>query len=333
MEANVRSEATERLESLLRTTRSPQAKKAILGKLKASRRADEIDVLRTRILKCRECGLGRQRTRAVPWSGPTHGRADLMVAGEAPGKDEDSKGVPFVGRSGKALDTMLERAGTERGKVFVFNTLCCRPPNNRDPEPGELSSCRPNFDDQLELADVPVGVTLGAFATANVMGEPRDAIRMGEVLNKPMWVNGRIWVPTYHPAYALRNPEARPTIVEGLKLALALRFGSDEPLPFPPWEQIGEIESTPAQQILPTVEKQGWAMFHSPTLGTQVVVTKDEASRPAVPLAVQHLPWYTVPELIRVGLVGKGRRNGWTDGELRKLNMVKAEFGGRIVVG
>jgi len=178
-----------------------------------------------------------------------------------------------------------------------------------------------------------VGVTLGAFATANVMGVERNSITMRDVFNKPMWVNGRIWVPTYHPAYALRNRDERVTIIGGLKLALALRFGSDHPLPFPPWEQVGDIENTSARQILPTVEKKGWAIFYSPTLNTQVLVTKDENTKSAAPLAVQHLPWYTVPELIRVGLVGAGRRQGWTDGDLRRLNMVKTEFGGKVVVG
>jgi uracil-DNA glycosylase len=180
---------------------SPSARKALLRKARQKAQGNQADELRIQIIKCRNCGLNRTRNNAVPYSGPTHGKADLMLVGEAPGADEDAKGVPFVGKSGKLLDRLLRVAGTDRDRCFVANTLACRPPNNRDPKARELEACRPNFDAQIELADVPVGVTLGAYALANVIGKARSSVSMGEYLDKPVWVDGRIWIP----------PTTRPT--------------------------------------------------------------------------------------------------------------------------
>lgn len=132
-------------------------------------------------------------------------RAALMVVGEGPGRDEDREGRPFVGRSGQLLDRLLlEEMGLQRGEVYICNTIKCRPPNNRDPEPAELAACRPYLDQQLALIGPRVVLTLGRFAAQSLLGTPQGinalrgrAYRFGE--------HGAVLVPTFHPAAALRG--------------------------------------------------------------------------------------------------------------------------------
>lgn len=328
------SKSVNELRAKLRATDSPTTKKVIINQIKRAkdRESAEEESLRHQIRKCRACGLNRTRSNAVPWSGPPRGRADLMVVGEAPGSREDQKGIPFVGQSGKMLDTALNQAGTHRNRVFVFNTLCCRPPENRDPRARELTACRPNFEAQLDMADLMVGVTLGGFALSSVIAQPRGKVSIGEYLNKPIWMDGRIWVPTYHPAYVLRNRKAFGDLVEGIQLALALRFGNEgrTPLPIPPWDQV-EVDGKPGQRIGPVVEKKGYALLHSTTLNQQIVVVRNEAAR--VPDSITHLPRYELEELMRVELLGRGREDGWTKQAIRNLNMVKHEFDGTVILG
>lgn len=318
------------LRSQLRTTANPRAKKVILSQLQIAKEREntEEDTLRFSIRKCRACDLNKTRSNAVPWSGPTRGRAELLLVGEAPGEREDTKGIPFVGQSGKILDHGLTQAGTRREKCFVMNNLCCRPPGNRDPRPDELVACRPNFEAQLDLGDCPVGVTLGAYALANVIGKSRGSISIGEMRGKPIWVDGRIWVPTFHPAYILRNRGAFPEFVGDLQLALALRFMEDKPLPVPAWDQV-EVDGMAMTKLGPALEKKGYAFLYSATLGTQIVITKQEGIR--IPPSLRHLPHYTLDELVRVGLMGRGRE--WTKTALRNLHMVKSEFEGMVVQG
>ncbi|KKN17451.1 hypothetical protein LCGC14_0965800, partial [marine sediment metagenome] len=116
---------TDELRAQLATTSSPTTKKVILTQISRAKLTEEEESLRHQIRKCRRCGLNRTRSHAVPFSGPTRGRADLMIVGEAPGASEDSKGIPFVGASGKLLDLALSQAGTKRDQCFVANTLCC----------------------------------------------------------------------------------------------------------------------------------------------------------------------------------------------------------------
>ena len=318
------------LRGQLANASSPKIKRVILGQIKRAKQRDEDEALRTQIRKCRRCGLNRTRSNAVPYSGPTRGRADLMLVGEAPGAKEDSLGIPFVGQSGKLLDNALHQAGTERDNCYVFNNLACRPPENRDPRPNELKACRTNFEAQLELGDCGVGVTLGAYALANVVGEPRKKIKMMEWMGKPVWVDGRIWVPAYHPAYILRNRDAWWTLIDTLRFALDLRFAEDLPLPTPIWEQV-EMEGTKSADIAKPLKKKGYVVIFSRTLGTQIVLLQYEGKKP--PATYAHLPQYTIDELIRVGVMGKGRQSGWTRKALRTLNMVKYELEGTVVNG
>ena len=150
---------------------------------------------------CTRCRLAEGRTQVV--FGVGNPEADLMFIGEAPGRDEDLQGEPFVGRSGKLLDRlMLEELGHDRSGVYVTNTTKCRPPGNRDPQPDEIAACRPWLDSQLELVDPKVIVTLGNYATRRILDTKEGITKMRG--QEHAW-NGRVVVPTFHPSAALRS--------------------------------------------------------------------------------------------------------------------------------
>jgi hypothetical protein len=134
--------------------------------------------------------------------------------------------------------------------------------------------------------------------------------------------------PTYHPAYALRNRNEEATIRDSLRFAMALRWGK-EVLPIPPHEQV-TFDGKPAKDYLPLFEKKGWVLFHSETLNCQVVMVKD-LDKTKVPSGIAHLPRYSFDELVKVGVIGKGRE--WKKGAVRRLHMVRAEFDGEVVIG
>ena len=150
---------------------------------------------------CTRCPLAATRTQVVFGVGDPD--ADLMFVGEAPGREEDLRGEPFVGRSGRLLDRLLdEELGTDRSAVYIANVVKCRPPDNRDPRPDEIAACRPYLAAQVDLIAPKVVVTLGNFATRLLLETDRGitslrgaAYPMGDVL----------CVPTFHPAAALRG--------------------------------------------------------------------------------------------------------------------------------
>ena len=150
---------------------------------------------------CTRCPLAAGRNTVVFGVGdPT---ADLLFVGEGPGREEDLRGEPFVGRSGQLLDRLvLEEIGLTRDRFYIANTVKCRPPANRDPLPAEVSSCRPYLEAQLDLVDPKVIVTLGNFATKLLLGTTEGITR----LRGRTYPYGRATlVPTFHPAAVLRG--------------------------------------------------------------------------------------------------------------------------------
>jgi uracil-DNA glycosylase len=152
-------------------------------------------------LVCTRCPLAAGRTQVVFGVGnPT---ADLMFVGEAPGKEEDLKGEPFVGRSGKLLDKLvLEEMGLTRDEFYIANVLKCRPPNNRDPQPDEIAECRPYLEQQLDIIGAKVIVTLGNFATKLLL-DTTDGIT--KVRGRTYPYRNSTLVPTFHPSAALQG--------------------------------------------------------------------------------------------------------------------------------
>jgi DNA polymerase len=154
---------------------------------------------------CTRCPLAAGRTNVVFGVGDPN--ADLMFVGEAPGRDEDLKGEPFVGRSGQLLDRLMrEEIGISRDHCYIGNVLKCRPPGNRDPEPAEIETCRPYLEQQIELIAPKVIITLGNFATRLLLDRKEGVTKLrGHVY--PFRTG--VLIPTFHPSAALRgNAEA-----------------------------------------------------------------------------------------------------------------------------
>jgi DNA polymerase len=155
-------------------------------------------------LGCTRCPLAAGRTNVVFGEGDPE--AGLMVVGEGPGRDEDLQGRPFVGRSGQLLDKLLlEEAGLHRHEVYIANVVKCRPPNNRDPLPDEIATCRPFLDEQVSTIGPAVVLTLGNFASKTLLGTTEGITRLrGRTYPYP-GSSGAVIVPTFHPAAALRG--------------------------------------------------------------------------------------------------------------------------------
>ena len=150
---------------------------------------------------CTKCPLSATRTQVV--FGVGNANADLMFVGEAPGQQEDLKGEPFVGRSGKLLDKLvLEEMGLTRDEFYISNTLMCRPPGNRDPRPEEIESCRPYLEQKIDVIKPKVIVTLGNFATKLLLNT-KDGIT--KVRGQTYPYRDATLVPTYHPSAALQG--------------------------------------------------------------------------------------------------------------------------------
>lgn len=171
--------------------------------------------LRDRALVCTECRLSETRNNVVFGVGDPEAR--LMLVGEAPGKNEDLQGEPFVGAAGKLLDELLGGIGIERQQVYIGNVLKCRPPGNRDPKEDEIDSCKGYLREQIRLIQPEVVMTLGNFATKLILPTDMGITRMrGQRFN---WWLGATLIPTFHPAAALRG---RPRVREQMEEDFAL---------------------------------------------------------------------------------------------------------------
>ena len=167
-----------------------------------------LNVIQEEVKSCTKCGLHATRTNTVFSRGnPT---AALCVLGEAAGQEEDLQGLPFVGRSGKLLDQVLTEAGLDVAKdVYIANIVKCRPPNNRKPTEEETNSCMPYLEEQLEVVNPKVIVTLGATATsALVLVENSMTKLRGKFYRHHSITNTVLIMPTWHPSYVLRNGSA-----------------------------------------------------------------------------------------------------------------------------
>ena len=202
---------------------------------------NSLDEIARLVRQCSDCELGLGRKNAVPGEGSPN--ADLMIIGEGPGAQEDLLGRPFVGRAGQFLDELLAYIGLRREDVFIANMVKCRPPENRDPLPAEVSACDKYLERQIELLDPLLIVTLGRVSLARFFpGESMTRAR-GKVREK----DGRFIYPVMHPAAALYRQEVRPGIIEDFKAIPKvldnIRNSSAAPTLAP------AAESPPAQQL------------------------------------------------------------------------------------
>jgi uracil-DNA glycosylase family 4 len=177
---------------------------------------DSLLKIRDDIGECTRCKLHKARNKIVFADG--NPKAKLVFVGEGPGRDEDMQGLPFVGRAGKLLTSMIEAMGLQRQDVYICNVVKCRPPENRLPEPDEIKTCSPFLLRQLDVVDPQVIVALGACAAQTLLQTTRGISHF-----RGQWqeFGGRKLMATYHPAYLLRNPPAKADVWKDLQMVMA----------------------------------------------------------------------------------------------------------------
>jgi DNA polymerase len=180
--------------------------------------AEALVAVRTEIGDCTRCKLHTQGRRQIVF-GVGNPDADLMFVGEAPGADEDIQGIPFVGRAGQLLTKIIEAINLKRDDVYIANVIKCRPPRNRNPEQDEVETCEPFLFQQVDIIKPKVIVALGTFAARALLRtlDPISRLR-GRVYD----YRGAKLIPTFHPAYLLRNPSSKREVWEDMKLVRRL---------------------------------------------------------------------------------------------------------------
>ena len=176
-----------------------------------------LDKIRNDLGDCQRCALGRVRTNIV--FGEGNPEADLVFVGEAPGADEDSEARPFVGRAGQLLNRIISAMGLSRKDVYICNILKCRPPGNRNPKPEEIQTCEPFLIQQLKAINPQVICALGTFAAHTLLktDTPITILR-----GRFHTYQGIKLMPTYHPAYLLRNPGAKKQVWDDIQIVMKM---------------------------------------------------------------------------------------------------------------
>jgi len=175
--------------------------------------AGSLEELRAAIGDCRRCKLCSGRTNLV--FGVGNPRAKLMFVGEGPGRDEDLQGEPFVGRAGQLLtDIITKGMGLKREDVYICNVVKCRPPENRNPEPDEVAACEPFLKKQIDIVRPDIIVALGKFAVQTLL---QSKVPIGKLRGNWSSYHGIKLMPTFHPAYLLRNPADKKLVWEDIK--------------------------------------------------------------------------------------------------------------------
>jgi DNA polymerase len=176
-----------------------------------------LEVVREDVGDCRRCRLAARRKTIVFGQGDPNAR--LMFVGEAPGADEDEQGLAFVGKAGQLLTKIIEAIGLRRDDVFIANVLMCRPPENRNPEPDEIIACQPFLEQKIDAIRPRVLVGLGKFGAHWLLKTAEPITRLRGRIGQ---YKGITVMPTYHPAYLLRNPGAKKDVWEDMKVVRAL---------------------------------------------------------------------------------------------------------------
>jgi DNA polymerase len=190
---------------------------ATAASVTVAEREDELARLAQEITACTRCKLCERRHHAVPGEGALD--PPILFIGEGPGADEDATGRPFVGRAGQLLDKMIAAIRLKREQVYIANIVKCRPPENRTPEPDEVRACAPYLERQIATLRPRLICTLGLPATRALLPEVKA---ISAVRGREFRLGAIPLVPTFHPAYLLRNPAAKPQAWEDLKTVARL---------------------------------------------------------------------------------------------------------------
>ncbi len=189
------------------------------GLILAQDNGDSLEAIRTDIgpdcRRCKLCTLGRSQIVF----GVGNAKARLMFVGEAPGEEEDKRGEPFVGRAGQLLTKIIEAIGLTRDQVYIANVIKCRPPGNRNPDGDEVEQCEPFLFRQIDVIKPRVIVPLGKFAAQSLLKTMDPITRLR---GRQYDYRGAALIPTFHPAYLLRNPSAKREVWEDMKKVRAI---------------------------------------------------------------------------------------------------------------
>lgn len=183
-------------------------------------KSESMDDLRIQLQDCTLCELSRERNRVVIGRG--NPQAELVFVGEAPGREEDQQGQPFVGEAGRLLDRIIFAMGLSSDEIYICNLIKCRPPNNRDPQADEIATCEPFLQRQLAIIKPQVIVALGRFAAQTLLATAKPISKM-----RGQWYSYEniALMPTYHPAYLLRSPAEKKWVWEDMKQVMARLSG------------------------------------------------------------------------------------------------------------
>jgi DNA polymerase len=176
-------------------------------------RLTTLKAIRNQLTGCKRCKLHLERRNIVVGEGKEN--AKLFFVGEAPGRDEDIKGEPFVGKAGQLLTRIINAINLAREDVYISNIIKCRPPGNRNPEPDEIAACKPFLIEQIQVIKPEVICTLGTCATQTLLGTDE---KISELRGRLHHYDGIKLIPTYHPAFLLRNPNFRRHVWEDMQM-------------------------------------------------------------------------------------------------------------------
>jgi uracil-DNA glycosylase family 4 len=179
---------------------------------RAMKDSASLESLKQEVMSCIRCSLHKTRHNIVLGSGDP--RAELMFIGEAPGEDEDLQGLPFVGRAGQLLTKIIEAMGLKRSDVYIANILKCRPPNNRPPLPNEIEECEDILKKQISIIKPRIICTLGKFASQTLL---KTETPISTLRGNFKEYKGIRLMPTFHPAYLLRNPSEKKLVWQDMK--------------------------------------------------------------------------------------------------------------------
>lgn len=168
--------------------------------------SEKLDDVKNRVISCTNCSLSKSRTNAVPGNGNYN--SDVIFVGEAPGRNEDLQGKPFVGTAGQILSEALEYAGFTRDQVYITNVVKCRPPNNRQPVTEERTACRPYLSEELEIIKPKIICILGNTAYSSLLDGSEITKNRGKIVKS----NDRLYFVTVHPAAVIYNPGLRQVL-------------------------------------------------------------------------------------------------------------------------
>ena len=174
--------------------------------------SDRLDDVKNRVISCVNCNLSKSRTNAVPGNGNKN--SDVIFVGEAPGRNEDLKGKPFVGTAGQILSEALEYAGFPRDQVYITNVVKCRPPDNRQPMTEERTACRPYLSEELEIIKPKIICILGNTAYRSLLDGSEITKNRGKIVKS----NGQLYFVTVHPAAIIYNPGLRQVLKDDFVL-------------------------------------------------------------------------------------------------------------------